>query len=92
MESKAEEKVKNIVSGVFDITFSIVYVIFMMSSLSLLLDATEWRRITFSEYFSQQFSDSKLWFNLWILSLFYVPMRLLMRGEFWRIIFKKYSN
>lgn len=79
-------KIKIILIQSVDIIFALVFLSIAMPLLGWLLDySTEWSTITFGEFFD----DRKWWFNLWILSLFYVPMRALLRNEFWNIIFGK---
>ena len=45
---------------------------------------SDWNTLTFSEFFGE-----KIWFNLWIISVFYSATRLLLKDKFWEMIFNK---
>lgn len=75
---------QQIIKGLIDLTFTIAWISFSMPLLGWLLGSkNDWKTVTFGEFFGE-----KLWFDLWILSVFYVAVRLLLRGEFWQIVFK----
>ncbi|HEX8974826.1 MAG TPA: hypothetical protein VF817_05105 [Patescibacteria group bacterium] len=78
------EKMKSLIQNSVDIVFGLAYISIPMGLLGWVLDTSkEWSTISFGEYFS----DNKWWFSFWVLSLFYIPLRFLMRGEFWKMIF-----
>ena len=79
------EKVKKAVSGLVDVIFILSFLSIVNPNLIgwVLSTSGEWQTITFGEYFS----DSKLWFNMWVLSLVYIPIRLLLKDKFWGILF-----
>jgi len=81
--------IKILISRLVDLIFGLIYLSIAMPLLAQLLDSSNgWKTLTFGEYFS----GSKLWLSMWILSLFYLPIRLLLKGKFWGIIFKKEKN
>ena len=81
--------IKKIIINSVDAIFGIAYISIAMPLIGWLLDSsTEWSTITFGEFFS----DYGWWFNIWIVSLFYLPVRFLLRGKLWEIIFNKNSG
>jgi hypothetical protein len=71
-----KEKIKKIGIRLLDIVIIITYISIVMPLLGWLLQSSsEWKSISFGEFFS----DNRLWFNVWISSLFYVPLRLLLK-------------
>jgi hypothetical protein len=80
------DNIKILISRLVDLIFGLIYLSIAMPLIAQLLDSSnDWKTITLGEYFS----GSKLWLSVWILSLFYLPIRLLLKGKFWSIIFKK---
>lgn len=83
---RPRSKIKTIIILMIDLVFSLTYISIMMPLLGWVLDAShDWTTVTFGEFFDGQ----KWWFNIFILSLFYVPIRFLLKDELWRIIFKE---
>lgn len=79
-----KETIKKVVSVIADIVFLIPYLVIAMTLLGWFLDTSgEWKTITFGE----MFDDSSIWFKFWIISLFYLPLRAILKGELWDIIF-----
>ena len=83
---KQRSQLKTIIILLIDLVFSLAYISIMMPLLGWFLDTSrDWTTVTFGEFFD----GKKWWFNIFILSLFYVPIRFLLRDELWRIIFKE---
>lgn len=78
--------IKIFISKLVDLIFGLIYLSVAMPLLAQLLDSSnDWKTLTLGE----NFSGSKLWLSVWILSLFYLPIRLVLKGKFWGIIFNK---
>lgn len=77
------KRVKSLTAGAVDIVFSISWISFSIPLLGWIFGAEkDWGTVTFGEFFGK-----KTWFDLWIISIFYIAIRLLLRGKLWRIIF-----
>jgi len=91
MEEKTEDKAKGytkiqeIIIGIFDFSAIMIWAGYNSQLLGLVLENNkDWEQVTLIDFF-----ESKLWFNLWVASLFYVGIRAVLRGEFWEILFKR---
>ena len=80
--------IKKIIKNSVDIIFIIAWISFSMPLLGWLFGTeNDWKTVTFGEFFG-----NKIWFNFGIISIFYVAIRLLIKGEFWEIIFGNKSD
>lgn len=78
-------KIKKISSEVVDFCFVLLWLSFSIPLLGCLLKAeNDWKNVTFGEFFGL-----KIWFNLWVISIFYWIIRLVLRDRFWKIIYKE---
>lgn len=83
---KPHSMLKRTLIGLMDLIFGLTYISITMPLFGQVLNNPhDWLSITFGEFFD----GNKLWFNLYIFSLFYIPIRILLRDELWRIIFKE---
>lgn len=81
-------EIKKIIINSLDAINAIAWISFSIPLLGWLFGAeSDWRTITFGEFF-----DKKIWFNIWIISIFYIAVRLLLREKLWDIVFENKKN
>lgn len=78
-----ERKLIRLIVRLIDIISVLAYTFEAMIMLGPLLSGKEWINVNLGNVFA----DSQLFFAVWVFSLFYIPIRLLLGEKFWKIIF-----
>jgi len=87
-------KLKRLIVHALDIICVLIYLAIFVGFGSIALNSgNDWSEISLGEVFGEQFfSNNKIWFDIWIFSLVYLPIRAILGEKFVKMISEKKNS